>query len=156
MYKYPDMRLMRQLIFVLTQFCNGIEKLFRIFPAKTGICNRFSVYMVRSDLLRAFYQVAFDHDALNQLLDICRDQTAVQNFFDDTDLLFKFLSGVRVISVNDHCRILKVSFLIHFQKQLQILIVIIGNGVCHVCSPLLSGSYGSGDCPLSLLPILWR
>ena len=34
-----------------------------------------------------------------------------------------------MISVNDHCRILKVSFLIHFQKQLQIFIVIIGNGV---------------------------
>ena len=85
--------------------------------------------MVGADFLTALYQIAFNHDAFDQFLDVRGHQTAVEDFFDNTDLLFLFFTGIGMIGINDDCRIFQISFFIHFQKKLEILIVIIGNGI---------------------------
>ena len=52
----------------------------------------------------------------------------VEYFIADTDLFQIFLSGVCVICIYDHSRILEVFLLIQIIKDNQILIVIIRNG----------------------------
>ena len=67
--------------FCLTQFCNGVEELLSLFPAKTWVCDGFSVDMVWTDFLAAGDQIALDHDTFHQVADITGDQTAVQHLF---------------------------------------------------------------------------
>ena len=42
-----------------------INKLFGLFPAKTGVGNRFSVNRIGTDFLRSVLNIALDHKALN-------------------------------------------------------------------------------------------
>ena len=77
--------------FCLTQFCNGVEELLSLFPAKTWVCDGFSVDMVWTDFLAAGDQIALNHDTFHQVADITGDQTAVQHLFYDSDLLLIFL-----------------------------------------------------------------
>ena len=58
------------LFLFLTKLGNGKDKLFSIFPSKTWSCNRFSVNIVRSDFLTAFYKITFNHNAFYEILDI--------------------------------------------------------------------------------------
>ena len=59
--------------------------------------------------LIAFLDIALDHHALDQLADVVGAGTAVQNFFDDTDLLLELFVGVVVVRVYDAGRILQLS-----------------------------------------------
>src|SRR5699024_8259087 len=88
----------------LAQLGTGIQKLFGILPAKTGICDGFAIYVVGTDLLAAFYQIAFDHHTFYQLLDVFGYQAAVEHFLYDADLLLVLFAGVGMIGVNDHSR----------------------------------------------------
>ena len=61
-------------------FRNLIKQSFRICPSKTGVGDRLPV-AVLADFLAAWLNVAFDHQALDQILDLSRMSSAVKNFF---------------------------------------------------------------------------
>ena len=77
-------------------------------------------------LLAAFYQIAFDHDTLNEVMDIGTELTAVHNLLDNTDLLLVLLGRIAVIGINDRSRILQIPFIIKLQQQIQVFVVIVG------------------------------
>lgn len=89
----------------LAQLCNGIEEFFCFLPSKAGVCDGFSINMIRTDFLATGYQIAFKHDTFHQMADITGYQAAVQHFFYNADLLFVFLAGVGMVGINNDSRI---------------------------------------------------
>ena len=85
--------------------------------------------MVSADRLASFYQVAFDHDAFDKPADIFIDPAAVQDLFYNADLLFILFAGIRMIGIDEDRRVLQISLFIFFQKELDILIVVVGDRV---------------------------
>lgn len=114
---------------ISAEFCNGIDEFFGIFPAKAGVCDRFAVNVVRTDFLASFYQVTFNHNAFYQITDIRGDQTTVEYFFYNANLLLELFAGVGVVGINDGSRICQVFFPVHIQKTLQIFVMIVGNRI---------------------------
>ena len=51
-------------------FRNIVNEPFRIFPAEAGVRDGFSVDAA-ADLLAAFLQITFHHNALHKFMDIC-------------------------------------------------------------------------------------
>ena len=58
---------------------------------------------------------------------VARAKAAVKNFFGNTDLLLILLVRIGMIGINDRCRILQILLLIHIQKSLAILIMVVWN-----------------------------
>ena len=56
-------------IFILFVIGNVVDESFGIFPAKAGIGNGSAVDTF-AHLLAAFFDIAFNHDTLNQLVNI--------------------------------------------------------------------------------------
>ncbi len=108
---------------------NCVQQFLCVLPAEARVSDRFSVYMAGSDLLASLYKVAFNHDALDKFPDIFIDPAAVQDLFNNADLLLIFLAGVGMVGVDEDGRVLQISFFIFFQKKLDVFIVIVGDRV---------------------------
>ena len=109
-------------------FRNLIKQSFRIFPSKTGIGDRLPV-AVLADFLAAWLNVAFDHQALDQILDLSRMSSAVKNFFGDADLLHVFLVGIGVVGIHDTGCVIQVALGVKFLKQNQIFKMVVRNAL---------------------------
>ena len=112
----------------LYALCNLVNKTLGIFPSKTGICNGFSV-AVFPYLLIAFFNIAFNHNALDKGIQISRVAAAVKHFFYNADLLLVLLVGVGVVSVYNAGRIYQIPFHVKLMKQHQILVVVVGQAL---------------------------
>ena len=84
----------------LAAFCDFVDELFAVFPAEAGVGDGAAVYAF-ADLLAAFFDVAFDHEAFYQVMNVFGVFAAVEYFSGDTDLFFKLLAGVCVVGVYD-------------------------------------------------------
>lgn len=113
----------------LTQLGNGMDQFSGILPAKAGIRDGFSVNMVGTDFLVSFFDITFHHHAFDQAGDIRRMAPAVKHFLDDADLFPELFVGIGVIGVHDGGGVFQIPFIIFFQKQLQIFIMVVGDGV---------------------------
>ena len=65
-----------------------------------GISDGFAIYPA-ADLLAAFLDVAFHHNAFYKRMDVFVQLAAVHNLFDDTYLLFMLFVGIAVVGIND-------------------------------------------------------
>jgi len=63
---------------------------------------------VFSDLLIAFFNIAFNHNALDEGIQISRVAAAVKNLFYNADLLLVLLIGVGMVGIYDAGRIYQV------------------------------------------------
>ena len=117
----------KKLLFLISApFGNLVEKTLCVLPPETGIGNGFSVDMI-VNTLTAFFDIAFNHNALYKAVDIIGAGAAVQNLFYNADLLLILLVGVVVVCVYDAGRILKISGVVKLKKLPEILIMIIWN-----------------------------
>ena len=78
------------------------------------------------DALAAVFNVAFDHQSLDQFMDIVAVTAAVQDFFGDPDLFQILLVGVGMVHIHDTGRILEGSLGIELTEKTKVLIMIIG------------------------------
>ena len=78
-----------------------------------------------ADFLIARFNVAFNHNTLNHLVNFRGELAVMHHFFDDTDLLEVFFIGVRVVCIYDSSWILKVTFIIHFNQTHNIFVVVV-------------------------------
>ena len=69
-------------LFVLSDI---VDQTLTVFPAQTGIGDGLAV--TAGTHLLVTFDVALDHDALDQLMQIGAEFTAVHDFFGDSDLL---------------------------------------------------------------------
>ena len=60
---------MRLFVSLNNLICEAVNKFFGLFPAEAGVGDRFTVNAL-TDLLCTVFDVAFDHETLDQLLDI--------------------------------------------------------------------------------------
>ena len=80
-------------------------------------------------LLIAFFNIAFNHNALDKGIQISRVAAAVKHFFYNADLLLVLLVGVGVVSVYNAGRIYQIPFHVKLMKQHQILVVVVGQAL---------------------------
>ena len=99
------MELLESSDLILAGLCNLEEKTLSLLPAKAGIGYGFSINMIM-DLLAAIFDVALDHQSLDQLMDVIAVTAAVKYFFCNTDLLQILLVGVGVVGIYDAGRVL--------------------------------------------------
>ena len=111
------------LLFVLSDI---VDQTLTVFPAQTGIGDGLTV-AAGTHLLVAFLDVALDHDALDQLVQIGAEFTAVHDFLGDTDLLPELLVGVGVVRIDHAGRILQIHFFIHIPQTDRILVMVVGD-----------------------------
>ena len=116
-----------------------IQEALGIFPAQAGVGDGFAI-AVFADLLASWFNVAFNHDTLDKVMDVRGMAAAVQNLLDDADLLGILLVGIGMIGVHNAGGILQVPLRIQTVEQDQVLIVIIGQAL----SMLVDGA--AQDC----------
>ena len=73
--------------------------------------------MAGTDLLAAWLDVALDHQAFDQSVEIGIDRAAEQDFFGDPDLLFIMFVRVGMVGVDDGGWIFQVLFPVFLQEQ---------------------------------------
>ena len=83
--------------------------------------------MCSTDLLVAWLNVTFNHEAFDQFVKFRIDHTAVENFFCNTNLLFILFVGIGVVGINDDSRILQIFFLIFFPQKTEIFVMVVRN-----------------------------
>ena len=83
--------------------------------------------MCTTDLLVAWLNVTFNHEAFDQFVKFRIDHTAVENFFCNTNLLFILFVGIGVVGINDDSRILQIFFLIFFPQKTEIFVMVVRN-----------------------------
>lgn len=93
-------------------FRDAVKQLFGVFPTEAGVCDGFTVDHLRANLLRALEEVAFNHDALDELVYGGVVRTAVQHLADDADLLFELFAGIRVVDIHDAGGIFEPAFFV--------------------------------------------
>ena len=93
---------------VLAELCDGVEKFLGFFPSKAWIGNRFTINMITANLLITWFNIAFNHQSLDQLVKLWINNAAVQDFFGNTNLLFILFVGIGVVGINDDSRILQI------------------------------------------------
>ena len=106
-------------LFELFIICNIVNQFFGGFPAQTGVCDGFSIDTA-ANLLAAFFDVAFYHDTLYKMVNIGVQLSAVHDFLDNTNLLFKLFAGVGMVGIDNAGRIFQIHFAVHFQQQIQV------------------------------------
>lgn len=112
----------------LCVFCNLIKQPLGILPSETGIGDRLSV-AVFAHLLAAGFDVALDHQALDQIFDGSRVSSAVKNLFGNADLFHVFLIGIGVVGIHDTGRIVQAAFGVKLLKQNQIFKMVVRNAL---------------------------
>ena len=96
-------------LLILQSLSDLVDQSFGIFPSQTWVGDGFAV-AVFSDLLAAWFDIAFYHDTFDHLVDLAGMAAAVENFLDDTDLLHVLFAGVGVVGIHDAGRIDEVTF----------------------------------------------
>ena len=76
------------------------HELFALFPAEASVGNALAVGAL-ADLLVAVLDVALDHHALDERVDVIRVALGVQDLLRDADLLQILLAGVGVVAVDN-------------------------------------------------------
>ena len=104
-------------LLILQSLSDLVDQSFGIFPSQTWVGDGFAV-AVLSDLLAAWFDIAFYHDTFDHLVDLAGMAAAVEDFLDNTDLLFMFFAGIGMVGINHTGRVLQVFFCIHFIEQL--------------------------------------
>ena len=61
-----------------------------------------------ADVLTAFEEVAFDHNAFDQFFEVRVVVAAVEYFCNDADLFFVLFVGVGVVGIYDNSRVLEI------------------------------------------------
>ena len=69
----------------LQQFRHVVDEAFGFFPAQAGVGDGFAICAF-TDLLIAVFDIAFNHQAFDQLLDVSLMFAAVDDVLGDTDL----------------------------------------------------------------------
>ena len=82
----------------LAQLRNIIDESFGILPAKTRICDGFAVHTV-ADLLAAFRNIAFHHEAFDKRMDVRIKIPVLPNLPDDPALLDGVLAGLGMVDI---------------------------------------------------------
>lgn len=85
-----------------------VNESFCIFPSKTWVCNRAAWSHMIADVLTAFEEVAFDHNAFDQFFEVRVVVAAVEYFCNDADLFFVLFVGVGVVGIYDNSRVLEI------------------------------------------------
>ena len=96
-------------------FCDVVDKSFGVGPSKAGVGDGLAV-AVLADFLAAWLKVAFDHDALDHLLNLA-GMAAVEHLLDNPNLFLVLLAGVGMVGIYDAGRILKVTFAVQLMKK---------------------------------------
>ena len=109
-------------------FCNIVDKSFGFCPAEAGVSDGLTVYAF-SDLLCAVFDVAFDHEALDKLLDIRVVATAMENFLGNTNLFKRLFAGVCVVGIHDNGFICEILCRIYFAEREKVFVVVVREGV---------------------------
>ena len=73
-----------------------VYQFFRFFPAKAGVGNGFSINML-ADFLAARFDIALNHQAFYQLMNLRRNPAVVHNLFDNAYLLFILFVGIGMV-----------------------------------------------------------
>ena len=113
-------------LLILQSLSDLVDQSFGIFPSQTWVGDGFAV-AVFSDLLAAWFDIAFYHDTFDHLVDLAGMAAAVENFLDDTDLLHVLFAGVGVVGIHDAGRICQIPFGVKLMKEDQIFIVVVRN-----------------------------
>ena len=92
-----------------------VDQSFGIFPSQTWVGDGFAV-AVFSDLLAAWFDIAFYHDTFDHLVDLAGMAAAVEDFLDNTDLLHVLFAGVGVVGIHDAGRICQIPFGVKLMK----------------------------------------
>lgn len=71
---------------VLTFFGDVVEKLLGFLPAQAGVGDGFAIDVV-VDCLGAVFDVAFNHQTFDKVVDVLAVAAAVEDFLGDTNLL---------------------------------------------------------------------
>lgn len=56
-----------------------------------------------ADFLASRLDIAFNHHAFHQIMDVRGNPAVVHDFLDNADLLFILLIGIRMVRVDDGC-----------------------------------------------------
>ena len=59
-YLFPEVQIRQNLAI----FSDRVKQLLRFIPTKAGICDGFSVDVISTDLLIAWFDIALDHEPL--------------------------------------------------------------------------------------------
>ena len=93
------------------------HELFALFPAEAGVGDALAVGAL-ADLLVAVLDVALDHHALDERVDVIRVALGVQDLLRDADLLQILLAGVGVVAVDDAGGVLDALFRVQLVLEL--------------------------------------
>lgn len=113
-------------LLILQSLSDLVDQSFGIFPSQTWVGDGFAV-AVFSDLLAAWFDIAFYHDTFDHLVDLAGMAAAVEYFLDNTDLLHVLFAGVGVVGIHDAGRICQIPFGVKLMKEDQIFIVVVRN-----------------------------
>ena len=79
--------------------------------------------------LSTVLDIAFNHQALDDSINISVQLTGMHDILRNADLLQIFFAGVSVVGIHNNCRVLQLTFCIHINNDFQHLIMVIGEAV---------------------------
>lgn len=91
---------------VLTFFSDIEKKPFCFLPAQAGVRDGFAIDVV-VNCLGAVFDIAFNHQTFDKVVDILAVAAAVEDFFGDTNLLKVLFVGIGMVDVYDAGRVLQ-------------------------------------------------
>ena len=104
------------------------QQSFRLFPAQAGVGNRFAIDAVMH-ALSTVLDIAFNHQALDDSVDVRVQLTGMHDILSNANLLQIFFAGVGVVGIHNNCRILQLTFCVHINNDFQYLIMVVGEAV---------------------------
>ena len=111
---------------ILHKLRHSANKLYSVIPTDAGVSDGLAVNTL-ANLLAAFFYVAFNHESLEELLNVFILRAAVHYLGGDAELFLIFLCGVCVVAVHDKRRIVKSLLRILDIEMLEVLVVIVGH-----------------------------
>ena len=106
------------------KICDPVDQVLRIFPAKTGIRDGFSIDVL-ADFLAALLDIALDHDTLYEICQFAVVSAGMHDLVNDPDLFPELLVGIAVVRIHDARGIDQVALVVFFQQADEILVVIV-------------------------------
>ena len=95
--------------------CDGVNQLFGLFPAQAWVCDGLSVNAF-TNLLCTIFNIAFNHEALEQLPDVIAVTAAMQHFVANPNLFQILLAGICMVCIDNDSRICKFLLVIQFAQ----------------------------------------
>ena len=120
---------LQQLILISLQFFRQVkQQSFRLFPTQAGVGNRFAVDAIMH-ALSTVLDIAFNHQALDDSVDISIQLAGMHNILGNADLLQIFFAGIGVVGIHNNRRVLQLTLRIHINNDFQHLIMVVGETV---------------------------